>query len=125
MGVLITASLGGGRLTLQNREIEHLEITSKLGEPHRCLIRFDLDTNHAENLQDFHGQLSVEIADDSILGGAKAVLFEGVMTGGTQDHQLRGGSRYELLASSPMLFEMERNRRLMAVDSLGCASARS
>jgi hypothetical protein len=114
MGVLITASLGGGRLTLQNREIEHLEITSKLGEPHRCLIRFDLDTNHAENLQDFHGQLSVEIADDSILGGAKAVLFEGVMTGGTQDHQLRGGSRYELLASSPMLFEMERNRRATA-----------
>ncbi len=114
MGVLITASLGGGRLTLQNREIEHLEITSKLGEPHRCLIRFDLDTNHAENLQDFHGQLSVEIADDSILGGAKAVLFEGVMTGGSQDHQLRGGSRYELLASSPILFEMERNRRATA-----------
>lgn len=114
MGVLITASLGGGRLTLQNREIEHLEITSKLGEPHRCLIRFDLDTNHPENLQDFHGQLSVEIADDSILGGAKAVLFEGVMTGGTQDHQLRGGSRYELLASSPILFEMERNRRATA-----------
>ena len=114
MGVLITASVGGGRLVLRNREIEHLEISSKLGEPHRCLIRFDLDTNHAEALQDFHGQLTVEIADDSILAGARAVLFEGVMTGGTQDHQLRGGSRYELLASSPLLFEMERNRRATA-----------
>lgn len=114
MGVLITASLGGGRLVLRNREIEHLEITSRLGEPHRCLIRFDLDTNHAEALQDFHGQLSVEIVDDSILGGAKAVLFEGVMTGGSQDHQLRGGSRYELLASSPLLLEMERTRRATA-----------
>ncbi len=111
MGVLITASLGGGRLTLQNREIEHLEITSKLGEPHRCLLRFDLDTNHPENLQDFHGQLAVEIADDSILGGAKAVLFEGLMTGGTQDHQLAGGgSRFEVRAASPLLLAMERHQ---------------
>ena len=114
MGVLITASLGGGRLVLQNREIEHLEISSRLGEPHRCVIRFDLDTNHTENLQDFHGPLTVEIADDSILAGARAVLFDGVMTGGTQDHQLRGGSRYELLASSPILLAMERNRRATA-----------
>lgn len=111
MGVLITATLGGGRLKLQNREIEHIEITSRLGEPHRCLIRFDLDTSRSENLQDFHGQLAIEIADDSILAGAKAVLFEGPMTGGSQDHQLRGGSRYELLASSPLLLGMERNRR--------------
>ena len=111
MGVLITASLGGGRLVLRNREIEHLEVTSKLGEPHRCLIRFDLDTNHTECLQDFHGQLSVEIADDSILAGAKAVLFEGLMTGGTQDHQLAGGgSRFELTASSPLLLNMERHQ---------------
>lgn len=111
MGVLITASLGGGRLVLRNREIEHLEITSKLGEPHRCLIRFDLDTNHTEGLQDFQGQLSVEIADDSILAGAKAVLFEGIMTAGDQDHQLRGGSRFELHAESPLMLSMARNRR--------------
>ncbi len=107
MGVLITASLGGAQLVLQNREIEHLEITSRLGEPHRCVIRFDLDTNSSLALYDFHGPLSVEIADDSILGGAKAVLFDGVMTGGTQDHQLRGGSRFEILGASPLLFGME------------------
>lgn len=111
MGVLITATLGGGRLVLKNREIEHLEITSKLGEPHRCLMRFDRDTSGPLDLQELHGPLSVEIADDSILGDAKAVLFEGVMTGGAQDHQLRGGSRFEILASSPLLFNMERNRR--------------
>ncbi|MEO8225898.1 MAG: phage baseplate assembly protein V [Gemmatimonadota bacterium] len=111
MGVLITATLGAGRVVLKNREIEHLEIRSELGEPHRCLIRFDRDTSHTENLQDLQGQLSVEIADDSILGGAKAVLFEGVMTGGDQDHQLRGGSRFEVRASSPLMLGMERNRR--------------
>lgn len=106
MGVLITARLGGGHLTLQNREIESIEITSKLGEPHRCTLRFDLDTSHADVLQDFHGPLTVEIADDSILGDAKAVLFDGIMTGGTQDHQLRGGSRFEVHGASPLLFGM-------------------
>ncbi|MGE5090900.1 MAG: phage baseplate assembly protein V [Bacillota bacterium] len=111
MGVLITATLGDGRVVLKNREIEHMEIRSELGEPHRCLIRFDRDSSHTENLQDYQGQLSVEIADDSILGGAKAVLFEGVMTAGDQDHQLRGGSRYELHAESPLLLSMARNRR--------------
>ena len=105
MSVLITASLGGGHLLLRNREIEHLEVISKFGEPHRCIVRFDLDTNHADALQDFHGQLSVEIARED--GSAKAVLFEGVMTGGTQDHQLRGGSRYEVRAASPLLLALE------------------
>nr|MBA2626604.1 hypothetical protein [Gemmatimonadales bacterium] len=109
--VLITATLGGGRVVLKNREIEHMEIRSELGEPHRCLIRFDRDTSRSENLQDLQGQLSVEIADDSILGGAKAVLFDGVMTGGDQHHQLRGGSRFELHAESPLLLSMARNRR--------------
>ena len=110
MGVLITASLGDGKLVLRNREIERLEITSKLGEPHRCVIRFDLDTNYAVNLQDFHGQLNVEIADDGA-AGEKALLFEGLMTGGSQDHQLRGGSRFEVHASSRLLLGMELNRR--------------
>ncbi len=114
MGVLITATLGGGRTVLKNREIEHLEITSRLGEPHRCVMRFDRDTSTPLDLQDLHGPLTIEIADDSILANAKAVLFEGVMTGGTQDHQLRGGSRFELQASSPLLFNMERNRRATA-----------
>jgi uncharacterized protein involved in type VI secretion and phage assembly len=110
VGVLITACLGGGRLTLQNREIEFIEITSKLGEPHRCILRFDLDTSHDDVLHDFHGPLTVEIADDSILGDAKAVLFDGVMTGGTQDHQLRGGSRFEVQGASPLLLGMERRQ---------------
>ena len=110
MGVLITASLGDGKLVLRNREIERVEVTSKLGEPHRCVIRFDLDTNYAVNLQDFHGPLSVEIADDGGVG-EKAVLFEGLMSGGTQEHQLRGGSRYEVHASSRLLLGMELNRR--------------
>ncbi len=110
MGVLITATIGAGRLIRQNREIEHLEILSKLGQPHRCLIRFDLDTNSRLCLQDFHGAMSVEIVDDSIFGGAKSVLFEGVMTGGAQDHQLGGGSRFELTAASPLLLAMERHQ---------------
>lgn len=129
MGVLITATLGGGHLTLRNREIEFLEITSKLGEPHRCVLRFDLDTSHADNLQDFHGPLTVDIADDSIFGGAKAVLFDGMMTGGTQDHQLAGGSRFEISGTSPLLLGMEHRRSATffastwqeAADALGLA----
>ena len=112
MSVLITASLGGGHLLLRNREIEHLEVVSKFGEPHRCIVRFDLDTNHTDTLQDFHGQLSVEIARED--GSAKAVLFEGVMTGGTQDHQLRGGSRYEVRAASPLLLALEHRTEPMS-----------
>lgn len=107
MGVLITATLGGGILVLKNREIEHLEVNHRLGEPHRCVVRFDLDTSNPLNLQDFHGPMSVEIADEDFFGGAKAVLFEGVMTGGTQDHQLRGGSRFELKGATPLLLGME------------------
>lgn len=108
MSVLITVSLGNDHLVLRNREIEHVEVVSRLGEPHRCLVRFDLDTNHTDCLQDFHGELSVDIALED--GSAKAVLFQGVMTGGTQDHQLDGGSRFELLAVSPLLLGMERHQ---------------
>lgn len=105
MSVRITVSLGNGHLELRNREIEHLEVSCRLGEPHRCLVCFDLDTNHTDALQDFHGQMSVAIEQED--GGAKAVLFEGVMTGGTQDHQLRGGSRFEVRGASPLLLALE------------------
>ena len=104
MGVLITASLGGGGVVLRNREIEHSRSRSaRLGEPHRCLIRFDRDTNHAEDLQDFQGQLSVEIVDDSILGGAKAVLFEGVMTAATRTTSFAAARATNSGAESPLL----------------------
>lgn len=104
MSVSIVASLGGGHRQLQNREIQHLEVRSHLGEPHHCLVRFDLDTNSADCLQDFQGELTVDLTDTE--SGDKVELFKGIMTGGTQDHQLDGGSRFEIHADSPLLLAM-------------------
>ncbi len=104
MSVSIVASLGAGHRTLQNREIQHLEVSSRLGEPHHCLIRFDLDTSSGDCLQDFQGDLAVNLADTE--SGEQVALFKGIMTGGTQDHQLDGGSRFEIHADSPLLLAM-------------------
>ena len=88
-----------GALTLRDREVERLEIAQELGQHHRLSLTFHRDPSKPLKLADFvNPKVTVTLTDD--VSKKSATPFVGLADSCEEQHQLRGGSIFVLVALS-------------------------
>ncbi len=88
-----------GTLKLRDREVEHLEIVQELGQHHRLTTTFHRDPSKPLRLADFvNPKITVTLTDDDTK--KSSTPFVGLIDQCEEQHQLRGGSIFVMVALS-------------------------
>ncbi len=104
-----------GALTLRDREVERLEIVQELGQHHRLSITFHRDPSKPLKLADFvNPKVTVTLTDDATK--KTATPFVGLTDSCEEQHQLRGGSIFVLVALSDSAKFSARHHKGNALD---------
>lgn len=103
MRVVVRATVGSA-LTLRSSEIELLKVVQALGEHTRCTLFFTRDKDTDLSLDAMLGEPLVVTLEDDI---GSVTVFDGLVVGGTQNHQVNHGSAFNLEGCSHSI-ELER-----------------